>query len=144
MLKQKNRGIIRIKESVEIASVNRMGEDVQLKRFFDGMELLRKAGDIFWQDHLQDIVITCYMEGHASNLRSWHHQGRAFDLRTRHLADDELRAFVAALAGVFAEVRLELDEDKADHYYLSDFPGPEWAIRIPERRSANQHVHVEW
>ena len=144
MLKQMNRGIIRLKESVEIASVNRMGEDVQLKRFCEGMALLRKVGDVFWRDHLQDIVVTCYMEGHASNLRSWHHRGKALDLRTRHLSDKELFDFVRALADVFPEVRLELDEDKAEHYYLSDIPVPELVIRIPERRSANQHIHVEW
>ena len=144
MLKQMNRGIIRIKESVEIASVNRMGEDVQLKRFFEGMTLLRRVGDIFWQDHLQDIVITCYMAGHASNLRSWHHRGKAFDLRTRHLSDKELFDLIAALAEVFSEVRLELDKDKRNHYYLSDIPVPELVIRIPEHRSTNQHIHVEW
>ena len=144
MLKQTNRGIIRIKESVEIASVNRMGEAVQLKRFFDGLDLLRKAGTDFWRDHLEDIVVTCYMEGHASNLRSWHHRGRAFDLRTRHMADDVLRDFVQVLESVFPEVRLELDEDKAKHYYLSDIAEPMPAIVIPEHRWTNQHIHVEW
>jgi len=95
----------------------------------DGLDALAMALKI---DGIE-LIVTSIMDGkHASDSR--HYQGRAADLRTRHLSDEQVRKLIETAHKIF-RVKIEVGPEK---YW---YDGGD--IVLPKKRSANQHVHVE-
>ena len=99
------------------------------------------AGDVIqtlllWEG---EITITSANDGkHASDSR--HYLDRAFDIRTRDKDDVLISRIVHFLFANLNCIRIKIELSDTDKHWVKSAD----EIRFPEKRSANQHIHLEW
>lgn len=78
---------------------------------------------------------------HASDSR--HYQDRAFDLRTRHLTDKQVKDLVFTMIGSspVKGFRIKMEIDRVNRWWIIP---EDIKIIIPAVRWESQHIHIEW
>lgn len=91
------------------------------------------AGEVFWDVARKDAIVTSLNDS-SHSPKSLHYVGRAFDLRTHHLSDEDKRAVVAELRYRLG-VRLNTVGIRVAGHY---------DVILEMDGAPNEHIHVEY